>query len=90
MPHHYVLHKLNVHPRFHHLKKHLSHFTHTHPKSHGGALVRTHHHKAMHHGHHAIHHVMHHGHHSPRESSPHMMASGVHHKKKLHPLKFKI
>jgi hypothetical protein len=82
MPHHYLLHKLKTHPKHHHVKKHLSHFSKTHPKSHGGALVHAHHHKA-------IHHVIHHGHH-PHESSPHIMASGIHHKKKLHPLKFKI
>ena len=34
MPNHYILHKLKVHPKYHHLKKHLSHFSKSHPKSH--------------------------------------------------------
>jgi len=77
MPHHYVLHKLKAHPKHRHLKKHLSHFTQTHPKSHGGALVHSHH------PHRVIHNF-------PPDSGMHTMTSGLHHKKKLHPLKFKI
>jgi len=78
MPHHYFLHKLNVHPRFQHMKKHLSHVRKTHPKSHGGALVRSRHSA-----------VNHRVHHTPPNTGMHIMASGIHHKKKLHPLKFK-
>jgi len=89
MPHHYFLHKLNVHPRFHHIKKHLPHFSKTHPKSHGGALVRAHHHKIMHHPH-AMHTMARGMHHLPPNPGMHILAAGVHHKKRLHPLKFKI
>ena len=82
MPHHYILHKLKVHPKHHHLKKHLSHFTKTHPKSHGGALVRSHHSAVIHHRP-----IMAREH--PQFSNDmHVLGSGVH-KKRLHPLKFK-
>jgi len=84
MPHHYILHKLHVHPKFQHTKKHLSHVRKTHPKSHGGALVRSHHSAVIHHPHHAIHRV----HHTPPNAGMHIMGSGSH-KKRLHPLKFK-
>ena len=70
MPHHYVLHKLKAHPRFHHLKKHLSHFSKSHPKS-GSALFSS----------------------MPtrNEIMATMQGEGImHHRKKLHPLKFKI
>jgi hypothetical protein len=77
MPHHYVLHKLKAHPKHRHLKKHLSHFSKSHPKSHGGALVHSHHPHRVHHNY-------------PPDSGMHTMASGLHHRKKLHPLKFKI
>ena len=81
MPHHYILHKLHVHPRFHHTKKHLSHVRKTHPKSHGGALV-----------HRRQTHQIHHAHPDTGFYSPGFVShgSGVHHRKKLHPLKFKI
>jgi hypothetical protein len=78
MPHHYILHKLNTHPRFHHLKKHLSHFKKTHPKSHGGALVHMHH-QAMHHPMHSFTH----------DTGMHTLPAVIH-RKKLHPLTFKI
>jgi hypothetical protein len=82
MPHHYVLHKLKAHPRFHHLKKHLSHFSKSHPKTSSlfssmptrneisavmqGEGIRR----------------------FPNDSGMHTTGSG--HRKKLHPLKFKI
>ena len=34
MPLHYVLHRLKAHPKFNHTKRHLSHFSKSHPKSH--------------------------------------------------------
>ena len=83
MPHHYFLHKLNVHPRFQHMKKHLSHVSKTHPKSHGGALVRSHHSAVVHRRP-----IMAREH--PQYSNEmHITGSGAH-KKRLHPLKFKI
>ena len=79
MPHHYVLHRSNVHPKYQHLKQRLSHFNKSHPKAHGGALVRHHH---------VVHHLMHH---LPPNTGMHTLGEGVqHHKKKLHPLKFKF
>ena len=69
MPHHYILHKLKAHPKFHHLKKHLSHFSKSHPKS-GSSLFS--------------------GMPSPNEVKAVMQGEGMMHRRKLHPLKFKI
>ena len=69
MPHHYILHKLNVHPRFHHLKKHLSHFNKTHPKGQSELFSSKP---------------------SPNEVKAVMQGEGMMHRRKLHPLKFKI
>jgi len=83
MPHHYILHKLKAHPKIHHLKKHLSHFTKTHPKL-GSSLfsgnpsrneiMATMQGEGMRQ--------------FPNDPGMHTVGSG--HRKKLHPLKFKI
>jgi len=69
MPHHYILHKLKVNPKHRHLKKHLSHFTKTHPKS-SSALFSS---NPTH-----------------NEVKAVMQGEGILHRRKLHPLKFKI
>jgi hypothetical protein len=69
MPNHYILHKLNVHPKYHHVKKHLSHFMKIRPKT-GSSLFSSHP--------------------SREEITATMQGEGFRHRKKLHPLKFKI
>ena len=41
MPNHYILHKLNVHPKYNHVKRRLSHFVKAHPKT-GSSLFSSH------------------------------------------------
>ena len=70
MPHHYLLHKLKAHPKHRHLKKHLSHFSKTHPKTRSSAIFSNYP--------------------SHEEIRASMQGEGIIHRKKLHPLKFKI
>jgi hypothetical protein len=91
MPNHYFLHKLQIHPRFHHIKRRLSHFTKMHPKARGGTVANR--------GLHQIQsnnysdpgmHILARGIHQYKDPGMHTVGCGVHHRKKLHPLKFKI
>ena len=78
MPRHSLLHKLNIHPKYLSMHRHLSHFHHAHnPKAHGGKLTHRHHH--THHAHHAhhAHHMIEHG-------------EGMHHRRRPTPLHFKL
>ncbi len=85
MPHHYILHKLKAHLKIHHLKKNLSHFTKTHPKL-GSSLFS---------GNPSRNEIMAtmQGEGMRRfqpDTGMHTLGSGMMHRKKLHPLKFKI
>ena len=89
MPHHYVLHRLNVHPKYHHVKKHLSHFNKSHPKMRG----KGHYNHPSHLTHNEQYAVARYAIGSgsrvfPPDPGMHTLGAGVH-RKKLHPLKFK-
>ena len=88
MPHHYVLHRLNVHPKYHHVKKHLSHFNKSHPKTRGGAVAN----RGLNHVRrdysNANMHIVANGLRNSTDPGMHTLGAGVH-RKKLHPLKFK-
>ena len=76
MPHHYVLHKLKAHPKYNHTKRRLSHFSKTHPKIRSALPARLS--------------SLFSNNPTHEEVRSTMQGEGIHHKKRLHPLKFKI
>ena len=84
MPLHYVLHRLKAHPKFNHTKRSLSNFVKAHPKTSSlfSSNPTRNEVKAIMQGE-GLRRL-------PPDTGMHTLGAGMMHRKKLHPLKFKI